>query len=143
MRMLTGSGIGDPGAGVTELKSTAFLLLEAAREADRLAELDAFVEEQMKQRPSDRIHVLLALIHLANKVPAVAETLVRQQITLWESQTGKSSSATRTRVWDDWLLSVACSRHESLHELAEQLAKRAESGARELKDQVLLNLLRR
>ncbi|MBC7817429.1 MAG: tetratricopeptide repeat protein, partial [Planctomycetaceae bacterium] len=133
MRMLTGSAaseISNSKFQISNLKSTAFLLVEAAREADRLAELDAFVEEQMKQRPSDRIHVLLALIHFANKAPAVAETLVRQQITLWESQAGKSNSATRTRVWDDWLLSEACSRHESLRELAEQLAKRAESGAR-------------
>ena len=143
MRMLTGSEVKGQNPEVRKLKSTAHLLVEAAREADRLAELDAFVEEQMKQRPSDRIHVLLALIHFANKVPAVAETLVRQQITLWESQAGKNNSATRTRIWDDWLLSVACSRHESLRELAEQLAKRTESGARELKDEVLLNLLRR
>ena len=143
MRMLTGSEVRDQKSGVRELKSTAHLLVEAARLADRLAELDAFVEEQMKQRPSDRIHVLLALIHFANNVPAVAEPLVRQQITLWESQAGKNHSATRTRVWDDWLLSVACSRHESLRELADQLAKRVEAGARELKDEVLLNLLRR
>ena len=124
------------------MKSTAFLLVEAAREADRLAELDAFVEEQMKQRPSDRIHVVLALIHFANNVPAVAETLVRQQITLSESQVGKNNSATRTRVWDDWLLSVACSRHESLHELAEALAKQAKVGARELDDAALLELVK-
>ncbi len=148
MRMLTGSVAGKSEISnlksqISDLKSTAHLLVEAAREADRLAELDAFVEEQMKQRPSDRIHVLLALIHFTNKAPAVAETLVRQQITLRESQAGKNNSATRTRIWDDWLLSVACSRHESLRELAEQLAKRAESGARELKDEVLLNLLRR
>ena len=141
MRMLSGSGARGQKSEVRELKSTAFLLVEAAREADRLAELDAFVEEQMKQRPSDRVHVLLALIHIANKVPAAAETLVRQQITLWEPQTGKSNSATRTRVWDDWLLSDACSRHESLRELAEQLAKRAESGARELADGALLWLI--
>ncbi|MFM9966336.1 MAG: hypothetical protein ACKV2Q_34605, partial [Planctomycetaceae bacterium] len=150
MRMLSGStavdqrnrvkGIGTDALGAT-LKSTAFLLVEAARECDRLAELDAFVEEQMKQRPSDRIHVLLALIHFANKAPAVAETLVRQQITLWEPQPGKTNSATRTRVWDDWLLSHACSDHASLRELAEQLAKRAESGARELADAALLSLI--
>ena len=107
-----------------------------------MAELDAFVEEQMKQRPSDRIHVLLALIHFANRAPAVAETLVRQQITLWEVQAGKNNSATRTRVWDDWLLSVACSRQESLRELGEMLAKQSASGARDLKDDVLLNLMR-
>ena len=146
MRMLTGSVAGKSEISnlksqISDLKSTAFLLVEAARESDRLAELDAFVEEQMKQRPSDRIHVLLALIHFANKVPAVAETLVRQQITLWEPQAGKSNSATRTRVWDDWLLSDACSRHESLRELAEQLATRAESGARELADEALLRLI--
>jgi tetratricopeptide (TPR) repeat protein len=126
---------------ISTLRSSAFLLVEAAREADRLAELDAFVEEQMKQRPSDRIHVLLALIHFANNAPAVAETLVRQQITLWEPQAGKTNSATRTRVWDDWLLSEACSRHESLRELAEQLSKRAESGAKELADDRLLRLI--
>ncbi len=146
MRMLTGSVAGKSETSnlksqISDLKSTAYLLVEAARESDRLAELDAFVEEQMKQRPSDRIHVLLALIHLANKVPAVAETLVRQQITLWEPQAGKTNSATRTRVWDDWLLSDACSRHESLRELTEQLAKRAESGARELADGALLRLI--
>ncbi len=157
MRMLTGavkseirnpksegkteSEISNLKSQISDLKSTAFLLVEAAREADRLAELDAFVEEQMKQRPSDRIHVLLALIHLANKAPAVAETLVRQQITLWQPQAGKTNSATRTRMWDDWLLSDACSRHESLRELAEQLATRAESGARELSDGALLRLI--
>ena len=65
---------------------------------------------------------------------------MRQQLTLWEPQAGKSNSATRTRVWDDWLLSAACSRHESLRELAEQLAKRAEAGAKELSDRVLLEL---
>lgn len=141
MRMLTGAVAGK--SEISNLKSTVFLLVEAAREADRLAELDAFVEEQMKQRPSDRIHVLLALIHFANKAPAVAETLVRQQITLWESQAGKTNSATRTRIWDDWLLSVACSRHESLRELMEQLTQRSEVSARELKDDVLLNLMRK
>ncbi len=154
MRMLTGSlagkseirnpksEIADLKSQISDLKSSAFLLVEAAREADRLAELDAFVEEQMKQRPSDRIHVLLALIHFANRAPAVAETLVRQQITLWEVQAGKNNSATRTRVWDDWLLSVACSRQESLRELGEMLAKQSASGARDLKDDVLLNLMR-
>ena len=148
MRMLTGSEvrgqkseISNLKSQISDLKSTAYLLVEAAREADRLAELDAFVEEQMKQRPSDRIHVLLAMIHLANKVPAAAETLVRQQITLWETQPGKTNSATRTRVWDDWLLSDACSRHESLRELAEQLARRAESGAKELTDGALRQLI--
>ena len=140
MRLL--SGVGGQGSGVRALKSTAFLLVEAAREADRLAELDAFVEEQMKQRPSDRIHVLLTLIHLANKSPSSAESLVRQQITLWEPSAGKNHSATRTRVWDDWLLSVACSRHESLRALAGQLATRAEVGARELGDATLLELLK-
>jgi hypothetical protein len=146
MRMLSGAEVRSQRPAVREgkdsdLKSTAFLLVEAAREADRLAELDAFVEEQMKQRPSDRIHVLLALIHLANKVPAAAETLVRQQIMLWEPQAGKSNSATRTRVWDDWLISDACSRHDSLRDLAEQLSKRAGSGARELTDEALLHLI--
>ena len=141
MRMLTGSLAGK--SQISDLKSTAYLLVEAALDVDRLAELDAFVEEQMKQRPSDRIHVLLALVHFANNVPAVAEPLVRQQITLWELQAGKNHSATRTRIWDDWLLSVACSKHESLRELAEELAKRAEAGARELKDDVLLNLVKR
>ena len=141
MRMLTGtvagkSEISNLKSQISDLKSTAHLLVEAAREADRLAELDAFVEEQMKQRPSDRIHVLLALVHFANKAPAVAEPLVRQQITLWESSGGKTSSATRTRIWDDWLLSVGCSKHESLRELAEQLAKRAAEGARELGDEL-------
>jgi hypothetical protein len=145
MRMLTGSVAGKSEISnlksqIPDLKSTAHFLVEAAHEADRLAELDAFVEEQMKQRPSDRIHVLLALIHFANKAPAVAEPLVRQQITLWESQTGKSNSATRTRVWDDWLLSVACSRHESLRELAVKLAKRTEDGAKDLGDTILLEL---
>ena len=96
----------------------------------------------MKQRPSDRIHVVLALIHFANNTPSSAEPLVRQQITLWESQAGKSNAVTRTRVWDDWLLSNACSRHESQQELARQLAKRAEAGARELSDTLLLELLK-
>jgi tetratricopeptide (TPR) repeat protein len=141
LRMLSGAAGSGQKSEVGELKSTAFLLVEVAREADRLAELDAFVEEQMKARPSDRIHVLLALIHFANQAPAVAETLVRQQITVWEPQAGKNPSATRTRVWDDWLLSAACARHESLRELAEQLGKRAESGARELKDAALLSLM--
>ena len=83
----------------------------------------------------------MTLIHLANKSPSSAEPLVRQQITLWEPAAGKNNSATRTRVWDDWLLSTACARHELLRELAGQLAKRAEVGARELGDKVLLMLI--
>jgi tetratricopeptide (TPR) repeat protein len=136
MRLLTGSAARDQESGVQELKSTGYLLVEAAREADRLAELDAFVEGQMRQRPSDRVHVLLALVHFANRAPAVAEPLVRQQLALWDSPAGKNNSATRSRVWDDWLLAVACRPHDSLRELADQLAQRALSGAKELKDQL-------
>jgi tetratricopeptide (TPR) repeat protein len=136
MRLLTGSDVRDVAADAVELHSTAYLLVNAAREADRLAELDAFVEGQMRQRPSDRVHVLLALVHFANKAPAVAEPLVRQQLALWDSPAGKNNSATRSRVWDDWLLAVACRPHESLRELADQLAQRALSGAQELKDRL-------
>ena len=94
----------------------------------------------MAKRPSDRLHVLQALIRLAQKQMSAAEQHGRQQISLWESQSGKSGAVTRTRLWDDWLLAEACRTHEGLREISRVLAQRAAAGARELNDLLLLEL---
>lgn len=149
MRLLTGAiEVTDiqktsPDASVKSLRviSSAQLLIDAARAANRLDELRTFVATAGIKRFDARANVLLALIHLADKDVAAAEPLLQQIVKSGESPETKPGSALRTQVWDDALLAEACRPVASLREIETALTQRALAGARELKDETLLRWL--
>ena len=136
MRLMSGAADVKP-----RLMSSARLLIEAAREANRLDELATFVATEGVKRFDNRVNVLLVLIRLAQSDIPAAEPLLKQVLAAGEPTDGKASSILRTHAWDDGLLAKACGKHDELRELGEALSKRAAMGARELKDAALLRLL--
>ncbi len=145
MRLMSGSASLTDGNQTADAKlrliSTARLLIESAREANRLDELATFVATEGMKRFDNRVNVLLALIRLAQSDVSAAEPLLKKTFATGEPTDGKASSILRTQAWDDGLLAAACSQHNQLRELGAAFAKRAAMGARELKDAALLGLL--
>ncbi|HLQ43293.1 MAG TPA: hypothetical protein VK137_01080, partial [Planctomycetaceae bacterium] len=123
------------------LMSSARLLIESAREANRLDELATFVATEGVKRFDNRVNALLALIRLAQSDIASAESLLKKALAAGEPTDGKASSILRTQAWDDGLLAEACGKTNELRELGQAFSKRAATGARELKDAALLRLV--
>lgn len=123
-----------------QLISSAHLLIESAREANRLDELATFVATEGPKRFDGRVNVLLAMIRIAQADTPAAESLLKKLS--GDSTESKPGSALRTQTWDDALLSAECTANSKLSDVGQVFSTRATAAAKELKDTTLLELLK-
>ena len=123
-----------------QLISSAHLLIESAREANRLDELATFVATEGPKRFDGRVNVLLAMIRIAQADIPAAESLLKKLS--GDSTESKPGSALRTHTWDDAVLSAECTAKPELLEVGQVFSSRAAAAAKELKDAMLLELLK-
>ncbi|MCX7420659.1 MAG: tetratricopeptide repeat protein [Planctomycetia bacterium] len=123
-----------------QLISSAHLLIESAREANRLDELATFVATEGPKRFDGRVNVLLAMIRISQADTPAAESLLKKLS--GDSTESKPGSALRTQTWDNALLSAECTANSKLSEIGQVFSTRAAAAAKELKDATLLELLK-